>query len=513
MGYAIRNKLKKISFQRRLQTFLVFIFIILAIVCAKILFYGLTDVATAAVTIQAPLSTNGGKILDATGKQVLLKGVNWFGIETETHVPHGLWKRDYKEMLAQIHSLGYNLIRLPYSIQALQSNTVSGIDYTIGSNKDFAGKSPLEVMDLIIQEAENQGLLILLDNHRLNEKFISELWYGDGFTEADWLDTWKMLAQRYKTQVNVIGADLKNEPHGKASWGTGDIATDWRLAAQRGGDAIAAINPDWLIVVEGVEKNIPRAKLKKAWWGSNLEGVKKYPVRLAVNHKLVYSTHEYGPEVDNQSWFSEPNFPKNLLRRWQIEFNYIQSENIAPVFIGEFGGRLVDSTSTEGMWLNELVKYIKNKNLSFAYWSWNPDSADTGGILEDDWQTVNTDKQKLLSQLLGVNYTQTSSLESVNKLSVTKDIYADWQTGFCVNFKITNNNSSKIKDWQLAFEMKQAAIANSWNGNFNKKGETQYLVTPLDWERVIEPNQQRDMGFCANKLGSDFAPSGVEVRS
>jgi hypothetical protein len=29
---------------------------------------------------------------------------------------------------------------------------------------------------------------------------------------------------------------------------------------------------------------------------------------------------------------------------------------------------------------------------SWAYWSWNPDSGDTGGILQNDWQTVNTAK-------------------------------------------------------------------------------------------------------------------------
>ena len=75
-----------------------------------------------------------------------------------------------------------------------------------------------------------------------------------------------MLATRYKNQTNVIGADLKNEPHGRASWGTNDEATDWRLAAQRAGNAILAINPNWLIVVEGVEKNVPGQKLANHWW-------------------------------------------------------------------------------------------------------------------------------------------------------------------------------------------------------------------------------------------------------
>ena len=73
----------------------------------------------------------------------------------------------------------------------------------------------------------------------------------------------------------------KNEPHGKASWGTNDQATDWRLAAERCGNAIQAINPNWLIVVEGVENNVPGQKLKIHWMGANLEGVDRFPVRLS----------------------------------------------------------------------------------------------------------------------------------------------------------------------------------------------------------------------------------------
>jgi endoglucanase len=535
------------------------------------------NVVDAEMTIELPLSTRGAKILDAKGQQVLLRGVNWFGTETETHVPHGLWKRDYKEILAQIKSLGYNLIRLPYSLEALRSPNINGIDFSIGSNKELEGKTPIQVMDLIIQEAQRQGLLVLLDNHRLSDQRISQLWYEDGFTEADWIDTWKMLAYRYKNQTNVIGADLKNEPHGKASWGTNDLATDWRLAAERAGNAILDVNPNWLIVVEGVEKNVPTQKLPKHWQGGNLEGVKRYPIRLSRRNKLVYSPHEYGPRVADQPWFWEPKFPKNLIDRWQIGFHHISSQNIAPIFIGEFGGRQVDTNSKEGIWQNEFVKYIKQKKLSFAYWSWNPNSADTGGILLDDWLSVDIPKQQLLSQLLPVNFSQVTPVQrsgglgevegvrgeinskfkiqnsklgvsssspsspsspslphsltpsspssppssssaprissSSSQLAVTSDIYTNWQTGFCVSFKIMNQSNAKVNDWLLTFSMKQAAINNSWNGNFKPQGATQYVVTPLDWGRVVEPNQVRDFGFCANKLGSDYQPTEVRVNT
>ncbi|HEY9607240.1 MAG TPA: cellulase family glycosylhydrolase [Allocoleopsis sp.] len=510
--------------------------------------------AASPISIGLPLSTRGSQIVDSTGRAVFLRGVNWFGIETALHAPDGLSSRDYKEMLAQIKNLGYNFIRLPYSVESLRSSTVNGINFQLGSNQELQGKSPLEVMDAIIQEANRQGLLILLDSHRLNDQRIPELWYGDGFTEADWIDTWQMLATRYKNQANVMGADLKNEPHGRASWGTNDQSTDWRLAAERAGNAILEINPKWLIVVEGVEKNVPGQKLAYHWMGANLEGVDRFPVRLSKPNKLVYSPHEYGPGVYNQPWFNESQFPKNLESRWETGWHYIATKGIAPILIGEFGGRQVDANSKEGIWQRKLVDYIRQKDMSFAYWSWNPNSADTGGILQDDWRTVNADKQQLLQGLLLANgfapattnsppivptptpqasshpssNTQASShpvtaspspssgssshtsTTSQSGLKLVSNIQSDWQAGFCMNIQVINPGTTPVRDWQVTFQMNQASINNSWNGNFQPKG-SHYIVTPLDWGRVIEPGQTRDLGFCANKLGADYQPQQFSI--
>ncbi|HEY9858431.1 MAG TPA: cellulase family glycosylhydrolase [Candidatus Obscuribacterales bacterium] len=529
-------------------------------------FYPSLESANATAAIAFPLATRGAQIIDARGQPVLLRGVNWFGIETELHAPHGLWSRDYREMLAQIKGLGYNIIRLPFSVQALRSAEVSGINFKIGANQALQSKSPLEIMDAVIQAAGQQGLLILLDCHQLNDQRIPELWYGDGFTEADWINTWKMLAVRYKNQPHVIGADLKNEPHGRASWGTNDSTTDWRLAAERAGNAILAVNPHWLIVVEGVENNVPGQKLAIHWQGGNLEGVKRYPVRLAVKHKLVYSPHEYGPGVYDQPWFSEAAFPKNLYSRWETGFHYIATQKLAPILIGEFGGRQVDRNSPEGIWQRQLVDFIRQKQLSFTYWSWNPNSKDTGGVLQDDWRTVERDKQALLSQLLPKSSSPlvpaptnratppargqptprvvrptprspaasspvsssppssspTASLPASSATTTTRPtkaqlqvktaIESDWVTGFCVRFLVTNSGKTAAQNWQLAFRMNQANINNSWNGSFNRQG-LQYRVTPPNWGRVLQPNQTVDLGFCANKSGSDYRPQQVSVSS
>src|SRR5579871_2289707 len=81
---------------------------------------------------QGFLSTDHSELVDnSTGCVVHITGVNWFGFETSTFAPHGLWTRNWKDMLAQIKQSGFNTIRLPYSNQLFDpSSKPMGIDYT-----------------------------------------------------------------------------------------------------------------------------------------------------------------------------------------------------------------------------------------------------------------------------------------------------------------------------------------------------------------------------------------------
>jgi endoglucanase len=348
-----------------------------------------------------PLSTDGARIVDAEGRTAILQGVNWFGFETSSHVVHGLWTRDYRDVLAQIREAGFNTIRLPFSLEALESRTVSGIDFSAGKNAPLRGRTPLQALDAVIDAAARERLLILLDNHSLSDDaYQHPLWYGDGgYTEDDWVAAWRRLAARYAHRPNVVGADLKNEPHGPASWGTGGPA-DWRRAAERAGSAIGAIAPDWLIVVEGIEGRTAGQRLDRHWWGGNLEGVRRAPVRLPRAGRLVYSPHEYGPGVFPQPWFTAPDMARTLEHRWRTGFGYLVEQGIAPVLIGEWGGREVGMDTTEGRWQRQLMDYVGRTGISWTYWALNPNSGDTGGVLRDDWTTLNAAKTDLLQRLL-----------------------------------------------------------------------------------------------------------------
>jgi len=339
--------------------------------------------------------TNGRQIVDANGQPVRITGINWFGMETNTFCPHGLWARNWRDMLDQMRSLGYNTLRLPFASQMLDSGSIpNGIDFN--RNPDLAGLNGLQILDRIVDYAGQIGLRIFLDRHRPDSSGQSALWYTSQYTEQRWISDWRMLAQRYRNNPTVVGADLHNEPHSPACWGCGDTALDWRLAAERAGNAILEVNPDWLIIVEGVDCFGGEC----TWWGGNLQGARNFPVRLNLPNRLVYSPHEYATSVFQQPWFNDPNFPNNLNAIWDRNWGYLRTENIAPVLVGEFGTTLQDPR--DRVWLERLMNYMGQGvgGMSFTFWTWNPNSGDTGGILNDDWTTVNTIKHNFLAPFL-----------------------------------------------------------------------------------------------------------------
>jgi endoglucanase len=420
----------------------------------------LEEVKTMPQNMRTPLRAQGGRIVDADGNEVLITGVNWFGLETETFAPHGLHKRKWSDMLDQMVNIGFNAIRLPFSTQlfhkeitppksADEPNTPhpdasrltpdkpggkDGNDIRFDINPDLAGLTGPQIMDKVVQGATDRGMMIILDRHRPSCTAQSPLWHTDTIdvsrvSEQTWIDDWVNLATRFRDNPLVIGADLHNEPHSvfkdnrivpeqSATWGDGSLTTDWRLAAERAGKAILEANPDWLIFVEGVDvfhkQGLPEGLKAFYWHGGNLMGVDEFPVRLDSS-RVVYSPHDYGPKVFHQPWFNDGTFPENLPCLWDSMWAHLVEEGTAPVVVGEFGGRSAnpadpailqvqdrqdrDERLLEAIWQQRLVKYLKDNRISYTYWTWTPDSGDTAGVLsekDDNWSQADQFKVDLL---------------------------------------------------------------------------------------------------------------------
>ncbi|NPA22303.1 MAG: cellulase family glycosylhydrolase [Candidatus Micrarchaeota archaeon] len=441
--------------------------------------------------------------INGTVEPLYLRGVNWFGFETEDHVVHGLWARNYQDMLDQMKELGFNAIRLPFCTDSVLNSSVRYINYDL--NPDLEGLGSLDIMKKIVEEAGKRGIYVLLDYHRIGCTEIEPLWYTENFTEQDYINTWLLVAQEFKDYPNVIGADLKNEPHGwyedGATWGYNETR-DWDKGAARIGQAILEVAPHWLLFVEGTQITNPEIDSSyeygyNSWWGGNLMAAQQYPVDLPRD-KLVYSPHVYGPDVYPQPYFDDPTFPDNMPEIWETHFGYLSDEY--PVVIGEFGGTY---EGQDQIWQQAIVDWMLSKQLcSFFYWAWNPNSGDTGGILEDDWTTVDWDKYNNLKRLFDCGQTTTetttSQEEPISSYYYTSQVTSDWGSGFCIEFTIYNNGTLPV-NWTVVWnKTSDIEITSYWNALLTET-ETQVI---LEAAQELAPSSSIGAGFCANRLAT-----------
>jgi endoglucanase len=357
--------------------------------------------------------TSGNQIADSNNEPVRISGVNWYGLETTDEIVHGLWAQDYKSILNAIHSNGYNTVRIPFSNQMVENPiTPSNISYNNGSgaiNADLKALNSLQILDRLVAYAGQIGLRVILDNHHSEAGNSAEgngLWYTGSYPESAWTNDWVVLANRYKGNATVIGMDLRNEPHnatsGGSCWGCGSTTNDWRLAAQRGGNAVLAANPNLLVFVEGTDCYNGDCD----WWGGNLEGASSYPVVLNVANRLVYSAHDYGPHEYGQNWFNSSTTYSSLSAVWTKFWAYLSLNGAAPVWLGEFGTTNNASETgnsaagSQGQWFQSLISFLStNSHISWTYWALNGE--DAYGLLDSqyDGTPASAAKQQALASI------------------------------------------------------------------------------------------------------------------
>ena len=216
------------------------------------------------------------------------------------------------------------------------------------------------------------------------------------------------------------------------------------------------------------------------WWGGNLMGVAQYPVQLSVADRVVYSAHDYATSVAQQSWFSETTFPDNMPGVWDKYWGYIFKQNIAPVWVGEFGTTL--QSTVDQKWLAALVSYLRPTStygadsFQWTFWSWNPDSGDTGGILKDDWVTVDTVKDGYLASVKAPLFPGTGGGGGGGGgnsagCSATYTVSSDWGSGFNADVTVKNTGTTAISSWKVTWTWSGSQrITSMWNATYTQNG-------------------------------------------
>ncbi len=375
------------------------------------------------------------EIVDMYGNPVWITGCNWFGFNVGSQVFDGVWSRNMHEMLTEIADHGFNFLRVPMSTQLLlqwkngdpdpatpKVNEWENPELTVEGVQGGTIKYSFDLWNQAVEWCRELGIKIMIDIHSAETASAGHqvsLWYTDNYSTEDWCEALEWFADYYKDDDTILAIDLKNEPHGTADtpalmakWDDSTDSTNWKHAAETAAARVLAVNPNLLIMVEGTEVypkegndwNSPRIDYTTSyeyyysnWWGGNFRGAKEYPIDLGEHQdQLVYSPHDYGPLVYNQSWFYDGFTQETLLEDcWYDNWFFLQDEGTSPLFMGEWGGFLDEEHDEDGKnraWMTYLRDFMIENRIHHTFWCFNENSGDTGGLVYDNFGTWDEEK-------------------------------------------------------------------------------------------------------------------------
>jgi len=314
-----------------------------------------------------PLRTDSRWIVNQHGVRVKWACVNWAGAAQKDGVVAGLQYQPAARIVELIVEMGFNCVRLPWSVELALQPRVVREPSLLAANPSLFGRTNLEILDAVVAACAEARVMVIIDNHMSDGDWCCSdddengLWYNDRWPEAAWIEAHVAVAWRYRAEPYVVAAELRNELRSAVvggqrlspDWGSGSLTTDWRAAALRASAEILAVRPvGLLIVVDGLD------------YSTDLTDIYSSPIELSVANRLVYSTHDY-------SWshlFIDKAWYEFIIG---LAWGYLVGKShpyTAPVWVSEIGtfhdGRYIDSG-----WWPALLSYLQKADFDWAYWS------------------------------------------------------------------------------------------------------------------------------------------------
>lgn len=275
----------------------------------------------------------------------LIKGLNWFGFETQYFNLMCTWQHSIPWHINKIDELSFNYIRLPFSVE-------------------FVKKDDWMYMDEFFDEIQNTDIEVVLDCHRLHSTHQSAKPYDSVYSFDDFLESWKIILTRYQSNKNLKMVDIFNE------FQSGNYV-EWNSLSRQ--------------TLEYLEKEFPNRfsyMVGGTNWGGNLHYVDLSD--LYFSDRISYTIHKY--------WFSDSD-PYEV--KWDYSFGDL---DLPLINVGEWGFQ--SSSLQETSWAELFVDYLRENNIRDTFfWTYSFNSQDTGGILFYDCTNVDEKKMQLLNKL------------------------------------------------------------------------------------------------------------------
>ncbi|TMB95064.1 MAG: hypothetical protein E6J38_06365 [Chloroflexi bacterium] len=305
--------------------------------------------ALAAAAI-SPLHVDGNRLVDASGAQVVLRGVSRSGTEfacvNEGGFGISLGPLD-QGSVDGIKSWHQNTLRLP-----LNEDCWLGIN---GVNPAYSGANYRQAIASYVSLLNQNGLYVILDLH----------WSAPGTTLATHqqtmadldhaVDFWSSVANTFKGNDAVI-FELFNEPVPDGSQDSDAAWTCWRDGGTCPGVAFQTAGMQTLLNAVRATGATNVVALGGVGYATYLTRWLQYRPTDPVNN-LIAAWHVYNFNICNSASCWDAMVPQLMA--------------LAPVLVTETGMDACDAT-----WWNALLDWLDARQIGYLAWTWNRWSTD-----------------------------------------------------------------------------------------------------------------------------------------
>ena len=157
---------------------------------------------------------------------------------------------------------------------------------------------------------------------------------------------------------------------------------------------------------------------------------------------------------------------------------------------------------------------MTDNGMSFTFWAWNPNSGDTGGLVDNDWWTVNEDKFSILEPHLVPPVADGSSSETssppteepTGDCEATYEVTGGWPGNFQANVTIENTGSTPMNGWTATWTYAgDEHIFNSWSAQVTQTGANVTATAPSS-NTTLAAGQTATFGLQGTYTGTATPP-------
>jgi len=302
------------------------------------------------------LHVSGNKLLNSSGQQVILRGVNRSGAEYSCVNGTGIFDGEMDQTaINAIKSWGSNAVRMPLNEACWNGESYVNSAYS-GANYQNAIKSEVSLMNA-------SGLVVILDLHWTDGTYTGP---SAGCSSAQAvcqkpmpdaaqaIPFWTSVASAFKGN-NAVIFDLFNEPYASRA-DNNNSAEGWQCWAT--GSPCTGIGYQ----VAGMQQMINAVR------------------STGANNVIMLGGEEYANDLTG--WLAnKPTDPdNNLVASWHsYNFNACNTQSCwtsqvapviaaVPVIAGEIG-----ENDCAGNYINPLTTWLDSQSTSYLAWAWNAD--------------------------------------------------------------------------------------------------------------------------------------------